>query len=900
MTGRSRDDDDAATVAQDGIAPAPAPATASSESETPTRTAMGLPARPRKTKVVLPRGTTIGRYMLLEPVGEGGMGVVYRAFDPELDRSVAVKLIRSAEGTDEARARLLREAQALARLSHPNVVGVHDVGAVGDQVFLAMEMLDGQTLRDWLKTATRSWKEIVRAFADAGRGLAAAHRAGLVHRDFKPSNAFVETSGRVRLLDFGLARAADTVASQIGLDRGASDDEPSSSGPSTEAPHDAPSRAGGIYASITQAGKIAGTPRYMAPEQAASGTATALSDQYAFCVALCEALYARKPRPDIAERELRGPAPRRLRALVARGLRKDPAERWPTMDVVVAALDRGLVGRWPLAVATGLLAVVGAAAIALAARGGGPDAGERCRRVDQRMDTVWTTASADAIRSQFAATGRPYAPDAATRVVEGLGRYATAWRDARRDACEATWVRGEQSPDLLDRRMACLDRRLVSLRGYVGVVSQGGAEIVDRAVGALPTASDLGQCADAAALLAGDWPASPESRTQRAQLEAELEEASTLKFAGRYPEASAAARAVIERGKALGLMPLVAEATWVLGDIQQVASDPLAAVASLDEAITIAASAHAPKIMARAAILQVYVVGDLLGRGDEAIGLARMARAQTLLVGDPPRFVAALRNNLGNVYFEKGRYDEALGEYQATIAIELEEFGPEHIDVAWSWGNLGRVLLAQGKFAEAAEKFERAADIAERALGGQHPVLAPFLGNLALVRLELGEADLARRHVERSIAIVEAAGGRNRHRVAELLAVAADVADLQGRHGDALAACDEALAIDSAILDPEHTAIGRVLRCRGRALVGLGRDRDAVPVLERALAILTARSQDPLETAAAEAPLARALWASGNRTRAVDLAHKARAAYAAATGRQRQVDELDRWLAERR
>jgi tetratricopeptide (TPR) repeat protein len=898
MTVRSRDDDEA-TVAQDGIAPPPAPATTSSEIETPTRTAMGLPAAPRKTKVVLPRGSTIGRYMLLEPVGEGGMGVVYRAFDPELDRSVAVKLIRSAEGTAEARARLLREAQALARLSHPNVVGVHDVGAVGDQVFLAMEMLDGQTLRDWLKTGTRSWKEIVRAFADAGRGLAAAHRAGLVHRDFKPSNAFVETSGRVRLLDFGLARPADALASQISLDRGSSDDEPSS-GPSAEAPLDAPSRVGGIYASVTQAGKIAGTPRYMAPEQAASGTATALSDQYAFCVALCEALYEKKPRPNVAERELRGPGPRRLRALVARGLRKDPAERSATMDVVVAALDRALVGRWPLVVATGMLALVGTAAIALAARGGGPDPGERCRRVDQRMDAVWTPGSADAIRSQFAATGRPYAPDAATRVVDGLGRYATAWRDARRDACEATWVRGEQSPDLLDRRMACLDRRLVALRGYVGVVSQGSAEIVDRAVGALPTASDLAQCADAGALLAGDWPASPESRAQRAQLEAAIEEASTLKFAGRYPEASAAARAVIERARALGLLPLVAEALWVLGDVQQVASDPLAAVTSLDEAITVAASSHTPKIMARAAILQVYVVGDLLGRGDEAIGLARMARAQTMLIGDPPRFVAALRNNLGNVYFEKGRYDEALAEYQATIAIELEEFGPEHIDVAWSWGNLGRVLLAQGKFAEAAGNFQRAADIAERALGGQHPVLAPFLGNLALIRLELGEADLARRHVERSIAILEAAGGRNRHRVAELLVVAADVADLQGRHADALTACDEALAIDSAILDPEHTAIGRVLRCRGRALVGLGRGPGAVPILERALAILTRRSQDPLETAGAEAPLARALWTSGQRTRALDLARKARAAYAAATGRQRQVDELDRWLAERR
>src|SRR5687768_12143915 len=254
------------------------------DDEPSTRTAMG-PA-PRRATPMMPRGTTVGRYILLEAVGIGGMGVVYRAFDPELDRSVAVKLIRAAEDSDESRARLLREAQAMARLSHNNVVGVHDVGTVGDQVFLAMDMLDGQTLRDWLKER-RSWRDILRAFADAGRGLAAAHRAGLVHRDFKPSNAFVETSGRVRLLDFGLARPADAMVAAGGSgDSSSDDDEPSARG------------AAAIYASVTRAGKIAGTPRYMAPEQAKTGNATALSDQYAFCVALCEALYGQRPEPD--------------------------------------------------------------------------------------------------------------------------------------------------------------------------------------------------------------------------------------------------------------------------------------------------------------------------------------------------------------------------------------------------------------------------------------------------------------------------------------------------------------------------------------------------------------------------------------------------------------------------
>jgi tetratricopeptide (TPR) repeat protein len=837
---------------------------------------------------VLPRGTVVGRYLLVEPVGEGGMGVVYRAFDPELDRAVAVKLIRSAAGpgSDEARARLLREAQAMARLAHPNVVAVHDVGTFGDQVFVAMELLSGQTVRGWLQQR-RPWREVARVFADAGRGLAAAHRAGLVHRDFKPANAFLEDSGRVRLLDFGLARPALPAVPGV-----APAAPPGSDDDSTHTP---PSH---IYASITRDGRTAGTPRYMAPEQR-TGDASPHSDQYAFCVALCEALFRRRAAPDLAERDLRGPGPRGLRRLVARGLRADPSLRWPSMDAVVARLDRLRDGRRHAIAAAGLATI---AAVALAVAGRGDDPGDRCAHAADGIAGVWSPAVAGALRTAFVATGRSHAADTATRVIAGVDRYARAWADARRDACEATWVRGEQSQELLDRRMACLDRRLAGVRAYAGVLTGGAtSDLVDRAVPALPAPGDLATCADREALEAdGPWPTSAETRAGIAREQARLEEVWSLRFAARHDEALRLAGEVLAAGRAMSHPPLVAEALYVTGAVQQAAGDAAAARATLDAAIAAAAAARQPALLARAGALQVYVVGDLLGAADESIGLAALARAQATMVGDPPATVAALRNNLGNVYYWKGRYDDAEREYAAALAIESAHLGPDHLDVAWSWSNLGSVRAARGASTEARPYAEKAVAIAEAALGPDHPDLAPFLNNLAGLLVELGEPAAARGHVARAIRLVEAAQGRRQRRVAELLQTLGSIADAQGQPAEALAACDEALAIDRGSLDPAHLAIAYSLTCRGRALIGLGRGREALADLERARAIVGERSEDPVEGAELDALLADALWQSGLRAPARVRATAARDAYRALSGRARDAAAADTWLAEHR
>jgi hypothetical protein len=289
--------DETESLVDDPAASAPSPPPNASPAETPIRP-----------------GDCLGRYTVLERIGQGGIGEVFAAHDPELNRIVAAKMLRPglAGQSPEARARFQREAQAMARLSHPNVVAVYDVGSVGDRVYVAMERVEGPTLEAWLAERPRGWREVLEVFVQAGLGLEAAHAAGLVHRDFKPSNVIV--GDRVRVADFGLARVA-------------AEAEP------TEVP--AATVLDGV---VTQTGATLGTPAYMAPEQRAGGPPSPRSDQYSFAVALHEALYGARPGEPAKKGWNRPPA--RLRRVVQRGLSVKPADRYPTMSELLRALSR--------------------------------------------------------------------------------------------------------------------------------------------------------------------------------------------------------------------------------------------------------------------------------------------------------------------------------------------------------------------------------------------------------------------------------------------------------------------------------------------------------------------------------------------------------------------------------
>jgi predicted Ser/Thr protein kinase len=396
-------------------------------------------------------GAKLGRYEVVAKLGRGAMGVVYRARDPELGRELALKVMRASGDAGE---RLLGEAQALAQVNHPNVVTVHDVGRVGDDVFVAMELLEGVTLSTWCQLAPRTRDELLAVFIAAGRGLAATHDKKLVQRDFKPDNVLVGHDGRVCLVDFGLARFDD--------DEGV--------------------LATGMAHASTESGVgtgLAGTPAYMAPEQFAHAAVDARTDQFSFCVALWEALYGQPPFAgsslgQLAAAVMSGaitapPArvllpPRRHGALL-RGLATDPGDRFASMAELLAALapapakPRRLVAPAVIAVSLAVAAVAGWAM--LREREATPDP---CAGAEQRLAGVWDDEVRSGMREAFEQTGLPYAGVTFERTQTILDGYAAGWVVMATDACEATKVRQQQSQALLDARNACLDERLASLR----------------------------------------------------------------------------------------------------------------------------------------------------------------------------------------------------------------------------------------------------------------------------------------------------------------------------------------------------------------------------------------------------------------------------------------------------
>jgi tRNA A-37 threonylcarbamoyl transferase component Bud32 len=474
------------------------------------------------------RGSLIGRYVVLEPIGAGAMGDVFSAFDPALDRRVALKLLRLELDEAPAARRLLKgEAQLLARLNHPNVVTVYDVGLEADQLFVALELVDGSTLRDWLKAEPRAAGEVAAVFAQAGRGLGAAHRAGLVHRDFKPDNVLVGRDGRVRVTDFGLAHVQ-----RVTSDHAAE--------------------------SASEGGLLAGTPAYMAPEQRAGSPADRSSDQFSFCVALHEALFGTRPTEMGAATDAGATAvPQRLRRIVQRGLSPAPRDRYPSMEALVADLEQ--IGRADRRLLFGLGLVAALVLVPLAWRLG---VGKNpCAGAAERLYGVWDRDRRHAVEVAFAGAGKPYGAAAFQRVAQTLDAFADRWRRDYLQACEATLAPGGHPIEVKQTRLRCLGHQLDEVRAFTSILTDPRGSEIARASEATLTVTAFDRCAPRAASGPVDRRLMPEAATLRGR----LAEATALYDAGRSDEALEVVGAVVDKAGTRELQALKAEALHLLG-----------------------------------------------------------------------------------------------------------------------------------------------------------------------------------------------------------------------------------------------------------------------------------------------------------------------------------------------
>jgi eukaryotic-like serine/threonine-protein kinase len=865
----------------------------------------------------LPAGTRVGRYTVLHEVGRGSMGVVYAAYDPAIDRRVALKLVHPAllpgASREGAASRLLREAQAVGRLAHPGVITAFDAGRFDGHVFFAMEFVDGDTLGAWVRAAARTRGEVLAAFLAAGRGLAAAHAAGLVHRDFKPDNVLVGRDGRVRVTDFGLVRVAAGPEGGDGDAGGA-----------------CPLPAGGT---ATRTGALVGTPAYLAPEVFRGAPADARSDQFSFCVALYEALHGARPfetsegwggRLGARGRESsswgrRVPAP--VQRAIARGLAVRPGDRFPSMAALLAALERGEgARRRHLGLAAGLaLAALGAAGLAL---GGprAPAAGAVCGGARARLAGAWDDARRGEVRAAFAKSAAAHAPAAWAATERLLDRYADGWADMHEQACEATHVRGEQSGELLDLRMECLGRRREELRALTSLLAGADDDALAQATRAASALRPLGECASREALTSPlRLPADPAARAQIGAVRGELAEAAAELAMGRYEQSGARAGRALEAAAALAFRPLEAEAALALALAHVRLEEPAAAGPALHRALQAAEASGHLTIAARAELSLAFSEGTLLRRHAQGHVWVDLAGATLERLGDAPLIATERLVVLGNLLYDEGRANDAVPAFERALALQEAAFGPDHPSVATTMSRLAMVQATRERFDEAIDLARRALAAEERLLGPDHPGLSARLHSVAFVLFMAGRAAESRSHMERCLALEERAFGADHPTLVKTLIVlsnlqdapAAAIAlleraraaqeraaapsqpdlaiiyknlaislDLLGRHREQLASAERALALEDALLGPEHPERIETLLLIGRAHAKLGRPAQGLPFLERGLAL--ARSHLPTDAysvgrgtqANARQQLAEALWQMGReraRARALML-----------------------------
>lgn len=793
------------------------------------------------------RGTQVSRYLVLDMLGAGGMGRVFTAHDPELDRQVAIKVLfdESTSASSSGANELLREGRALASLRHPNIVSVYDVGWHEGELFIAMEYVEGQTLGAWQRETPRSSADILARYLEAGEALTAAHDAGVVHGDFKPSNVMVEPSGRAVVLDFGLALSM----------------------------RESPTPADGDQENTRRG---VGTPAYMAPEQHLHERATPASDQFAFCVALYEAFVGQRPFPQksmlaLTQAVLEGTSedpgdrmPRWVWREVQRGLQVDPRERHPDMRTLLQRLDPAPRRRKQVSLALGLAGLATVIGVATAVSGAEP-----CAQARPQLGGTWDAETRATLEQRFGNE------EAWAGVRTQLDAFSERWLANWTEACEATHVHETQSEALLDRRMACLEADRVAVEIAVTHLRSGERDTLQRAVSSNVFDRDGSGCrADA---LVHRRPPPPEGPARDAY-DALRRDAMDLYVAAAFEND---ARAVLQRVEALPLPEDVhpdiaaavehtqAEAHYQLGQYEQAREAWMRAARAADAAGDDISFVHLASILA-------FLDASKLDRIDAAAVWVERAhsRAQTVELPDRERLLLALRgatvlrhqgklleaaealqhlldtagpsstagqrgtahHNLGEILFALNRHTDAEDAFRSAIELRTSALGSDHRDVGHSRFYLSRVLIEGGNLDEAAGELERAANIfAHVEGGGAERVMTEE--SRAILSAMRGDIPLALRQMKAVLTLARELLEPKDRRHATLHINYGRMLMMAGQLDTAAEEAERGLRMEEEIRGPTHHDLVNGLSLLGEIELNRGNPRAAHEHCERALSL---------------------------------------------------------------
>ena len=798
--------------------------------------------------------TRVGRYRVERLLGQGGMSNVYLARDPELGRDVALKVLREAHSDQD---RLVREAQALAKLNHPNVLAIHDVGAVNGRVFIAMERVVGQTLTKW--ASAHAWRDVLDGVIQAGRGLTAAHDAGLVHRDFKPDNVMVGDDGRVRVLDFGLV-----------AQRPSRDSE-------TAAAVDATHEPDLLTQTLTHDGDLVGTPRYLAPELFGGRSADATSDQFSFCVAAYESLTGRLPFAGTTCAELlqaiqegevvpppsRNAVPPWVLKIVERGLRADPSLRWPNLGRLVQALQRDPTQRRRWVVT--LVGVAGAVALVAAVWAwDNEQTHQLCVRSASEIDVAWNDSTRASVRETFSRRGSSRSADAAAKVDASLQAYVGDWRRTRTQACTAFRLERTISKDTRDRRLACLADGVRMLDAFVELVEVGDSVSLSQAPLSAQRLQATYHCDDDARL-----PAT--SVGQRGSDDETVEFALRTLARARVQNLSLAegaqetAVAAFDAAQETGELGLIAAATHALGHALSNAGDFAAAAVRYEEALQLGGRSGRQEIVFDAALglAHLAIINSSFDAADAWTQVMGLSLAQYA-----PRQASDLRarHHAMRAMLENARSDLDAGREAGQRSLAMARDVGDPWLIATAEHSLGTNALSRGKLANAREYLEAALDRVSAILPQGHSGRLDFLIPLQFLAHRQGRTEEAESYTARALSIARHSLSPNDPTVVDLLL---------GQGRSHMAAGRSRKAIDSfreAVVVWEHAGsppdLSYVLIDLGKALIELERWDAAAGPLSRAIDVAPGgsleararvelaqveRERGDLETAAAHA-----------------------------------------------